>query len=592
MAKRNGKYSLERWRQDAPHVDKKAWGAAYDQFFREALQRAPQWRKWANSGEITLNERQSVIWEKIRRREGTFLDVGCGPGFLLGALLAHGRDAWGVDVSQEAVNFARKGLSSIGKGDRCFRLNAEDLPTLGKTYDTVTCMDMLEHVVDPEATLRILWDAVAENGVLYVTVPKRVNDFNLEHLHEFNDERVRAMVDMVCDGGEKKYPAVASQIQTQEGTVNWVISVEKQEADLKFVMVSGSTSETQQANDISGDGRIKTGLFNWQRLFRGFAAQSHVLENPQDYDVIHIQVSGTNFDAPRQIRKKLGYNSDTKLVVNLDYAPEFWYMYPPYPDLLLDQLNHADYVMSVEPHAAQLLAELLGRPVYTIPHPAEIDSIMAQAKPIHERSEALVMLHRDMQDYLPYWMLKESFLRTRVIGRLSPVANATGSAIDYPAMMYDYIHEGYLGGEQAIEVMSRVLLAVDCYTHHVCGRSQIEMAALGVPCIGYANVWAQRECFPALTIEPGDVLAARALVRRLLEDQEFYQKVSREAQEKARMFDYDHARERYLTMLGRMEGDTRPALPQGIEEVRSAPIGPLEPAEGAVADTEGAVLVE
>lgn len=584
MSKRNGRhvFDLATWRQVAPTADARTWRAAYDHFFDQALSRSPQWHKWARTGELQLNERQGVIWEKIRRRGGTFLDVGCGPGFLVGALLAHGKQAWGTDCSAKAIAFAKQSTST--GADHFFRMDLEELPGLGKTYDTVLCMELLEHLVDPEAAIRVLWDLVAEGGLLFVTMPRRVDDFNLEHLQEFGHERVEGLVALLCAGGAKKYPASVSQIHTQEGTTNWVISLEKREVDLRFVMVTGTTTETQQANDISGDGRIKTGVFNWQRLFRGFSAPVASLPDLSAFDVVHVQLSGTNFDAPRQIRKQLGPRSATKLVVNLDYALEFWYMYPPYPEVLLDQLRCADYIMSVEPHAAHILAELTGHPVYVIPHPADVEAITQTATARRERNDALVMLHRDAQDYLPYWMLRGCGLKTRVIGRLTPVGNATGSAIDYPALLYDYIHEGYLGGEVAVGLMAKSVLAVDCYTHHVCGRSQIELAALGVPCIGYRNVWAQRACFPTLTIAPGDVLTARAIVRRLLQDPEWYDAVGQQAQERVRMFNYESARVKYLTMLGRMEGDARPVLPQGVTEVRSAPVGALESGAGEVAD--------
>lgn len=591
MSKQNGhRFNLDTWRQDALRADKKTWRAAYDQFFRETLKRTPQWRDWEQSGRISLNERQSIIWDKIRRREGTFLDVGCGPGFLVGALLGNGKDAYGCDCSQEAINFARNAASCMGQEDHYFRMDLEELPGSPKTYDTVVCMDVLEHLVSPEHALNILWDKVADGGFLYVTIPKRPIKIDPQHLQEFSQARIEAMVD-VLSGVEGDYPATAHQVDGKEGTSNWVISAEKRPVDLKFVMITGSTTETDQANEITADGRLKTGVFNWMRLFRGFATQAHQLDNPQDYDVIHIQLSGTNFDAPRQIRQKLGPDSDTKLVVNLDYAPEFWYMYPPYPRLLMDQLRCADYIMSVEPHASAMLAELTGRPVYTVPHPADIDAIERMRRPLHERQDALVMLHRDNQDYQPYWMLEGSGLKTCVIGRLHPCGNPAGSVIDYPALMYDYVHEGYLGGEEAVGIISNSVLAVDCYTHHVCGRSQIEMAALGVPCVGYPNVWAQIQCFPALTVKPGDVLAGREAVRRLVTDKDWYSDVSQYAIEKVRMFDYDHARERYLTMLGRIDGDSRPFLPSGITEVRPEVVREMEQTERAVADTAAPVLV-
>ena len=62
------------------------------------------------------------------------------------------------------------------------------------------------------------------------------------------------------------------------------------------------------------------------------------------------------------------------------------------------------------------------------------------------------------------------------------------------------------------------------------GQFPLNCAYLGIPCIGYDQVDTQRILHPDLSVEVGDVLAARELVRKL-KDNSFYQECSGRAKE-------------------------------------------------------------
>lgn len=62
------------------------------------------------------------------------------------------------------------------------------------------------------------------------------------------------------------------------------------------------------------------------------------------------------------------------------------------------------------------------------------------------------------------------------------------------------------------------------------GQFPLNCAYLGIPCIGYNQVNTQRILHPDLSVEVGDVLAARELVRKL-RDNSFYQECSGKAKE-------------------------------------------------------------
>ena len=78
-------------------------------------------------------------------RGNRLLDVGCGEGTLAYRLREQFREVHGIDISKEAIRFAReKGI----KG-RVLNINEEPLPYPDRTFDTVTSLDVIEHVFDP-----------------------------------------------------------------------------------------------------------------------------------------------------------------------------------------------------------------------------------------------------------------------------------------------------------------------------------------------------------------------------------------------------------------------------------------------------------
>lgn len=96
------------------------------------------------------------------------LDIGCHCGALLhflairhpGAILA------GCDVSDAKTDIARK----VCPDAEIFLSTLQELPSCGR-YDVVFLMQVLEHLVDPEAALRRMLALVPPGGRVVVTVP-------------------------------------------------------------------------------------------------------------------------------------------------------------------------------------------------------------------------------------------------------------------------------------------------------------------------------------------------------------------------------------------------------------------------------------
>lgn len=97
------------------------------------------------------------------------LDVGCGEGFALAWLLAHGFEAMGIDHSVDGI---RRFHPNLLEHFRSMDITAS-LATVvsGETYDLIMLRNVLEHVLDPVALLTELRSVIAPGGALVVTVP-------------------------------------------------------------------------------------------------------------------------------------------------------------------------------------------------------------------------------------------------------------------------------------------------------------------------------------------------------------------------------------------------------------------------------------
>ena len=99
------------------------------------------------------------------------LDVGCGAGLLCEPLARLGAAITGVDAAPENIEAAKAhaALSGLPINYRAGEIAAQGLGQ----FDVVTCMEVIEHVMDPAAFVAELVRHLRSDGLMLLSTPNR-----------------------------------------------------------------------------------------------------------------------------------------------------------------------------------------------------------------------------------------------------------------------------------------------------------------------------------------------------------------------------------------------------------------------------------
>jgi methionine biosynthesis protein MetW len=138
---------------------------------------------------LASNDVYNSIWEKKVKQEITwhsvgcscrgciayrlldggnnFLDIGCGSGILAALLAKKYTTVYGVDFSPIALEKAKdRGIKT-----KMVNLNEDHLPFEDNYFDSVACLDVIEHVIDPRFLLPEINRVLRIGGTLVIAAP-------------------------------------------------------------------------------------------------------------------------------------------------------------------------------------------------------------------------------------------------------------------------------------------------------------------------------------------------------------------------------------------------------------------------------------
>lgn len=109
--------------------------------------------------------------ELIQKFSETLLDYGCNDGTFLVNNKDKFNKAIGIDISEKMLEIARKNTEGINV--KLIEANSDKgrLPIEDETIDTITCLDVIEHVFDPEHLIEEFARILKPKGVLILTTP-------------------------------------------------------------------------------------------------------------------------------------------------------------------------------------------------------------------------------------------------------------------------------------------------------------------------------------------------------------------------------------------------------------------------------------
>jgi 2-polyprenyl-6-hydroxyphenyl methylase/3-demethylubiquinone-9 3-methyltransferase len=136
-------------------------------------------RWWDPSSEFRpLHEinplRLDYIDGKAKLAGKAVLDVGCGGGILTEAMAERGAHVSGIDMSERALKVAQLHLYESGRSVDYRLISAEALAEAEPgRYDIVTCMELLEHVPDPQSTVSACAQLLRPGGFAFFSTIAR-----------------------------------------------------------------------------------------------------------------------------------------------------------------------------------------------------------------------------------------------------------------------------------------------------------------------------------------------------------------------------------------------------------------------------------
>mgnify|MGYP000184414617 CR=1 FL=1 len=123
--------------------------------------------------------RTRFIMEKLTMTNPRILDVGCGGGILSEALAKAGAQVTGLDLSEASIHIAKQHAQNQGLTIDYRHTNIQDVAGQeAGTFDVIVCMEMLEHVPEPEKIVAACAKALKPGGhAIFSTINRTLKAF-------------------------------------------------------------------------------------------------------------------------------------------------------------------------------------------------------------------------------------------------------------------------------------------------------------------------------------------------------------------------------------------------------------------------------
>ena len=313
----------------------------------------------------------------------------------------------------------------------------------------------------------------------------------------------------------------------------------KPSSEIKFLLCTNYIHQQLLDEDVT-----RTGLYQWLNVFNGDIKYPRDVLDYSEYDIIQLNMSPQDLPLIHRVRKELGENSKTKLIINNDFTEELWGTSYEFPEVLEALLQNADMIFGTEYNQVTGLSELAQRRVYVVPHPADTKRLKAMS-PIPKKDIISTIWRRyDRFSYVPSLVVRNHGLTTQLIGYdkdKDPKVYMTTALFDYVLAGTNYF--------EFCDQLRESKVVYDPFTFTSYSRTTVDTAALGIPVVGTDRTQSMQICYPYTCVSPYDVAKARQLIEKVLNDKEFHDLVVDTAKRNCEFYNHANSKERYLVAL-------------------------------------------
>ena len=160
-----------------------------------------------NVGYLTLRRIErlarlnSYIWENIAPYVAgkDVLEIGSGVGVYTDFLLKAGKNVVSIDAEPHVIKVLTRKYKAAYPSFEAYAMGAEDkalAENIGRRFDSIICLNVLEHVLDDRAALANMSKLLRPDGTLVLLVPAikflfGTLDINLEHHRRYSFSEIK-----------------------------------------------------------------------------------------------------------------------------------------------------------------------------------------------------------------------------------------------------------------------------------------------------------------------------------------------------------------------------------------------------------------
>ena len=141
----------------------------YERYWHERIKESRE----GDKNEKIPNEIFDTVSSALKKGN-RILDVGCGDGCFAHHVKDKFNEIYGAEIAKEAAFIARKRNVLTSVMDLNSSLSYKD-----NTFDAVTCLDVVEHLLDPGTLIEEIYRVLKPDGQLVLTTPNIRNFRNL-----------------------------------------------------------------------------------------------------------------------------------------------------------------------------------------------------------------------------------------------------------------------------------------------------------------------------------------------------------------------------------------------------------------------------